>query len=165
VSDRVREVGVQHERARARGQAHGRVADHDVVGVAVDRGGGMHDRVGVQRVLKCRRELRGADRGRAVLVVEQAQVARPGPRDRQRFAVLGLALAHARRRVGRSGDPVPPPDRSAGRGCAGEDVHDGRRLGPVEHAPARQDGVVEVRREHRVSHADPDYRTARNAPA
>ena len=88
----------------------GRLADHHVVGVAVDAAGRMQDRIGVKRGLEYLREIRGADRSRAVLVVEQAQVARPGPRDRPRFAVLGLALAHARRRVGRTGDPVPPPD-------------------------------------------------------
>ena len=45
------------------------------------------------------------------------------------------------------------------------DANPGDKKKTVRTFVVGQDGVVEVRREHRVSHADPDYRTARNAPA
>ena len=67
---------------------------------------------------------------------------------RERSLVLGEAFAHARGGVAGAGDPVPPRERLVWRGDRGKHVDHRDLAGRGERMPARQDRIVEVRREN-----------------
>ncbi|HEX3456171.1 MAG TPA: hypothetical protein VHS03_16230 [Gaiellaceae bacterium] len=86
-----------------------------------------------------------------VLRLEEPEMHRLAAGDRQRGAILGATLDHPRRRVASAGMLIPLRQRP-GIGPAGEDRDNGDVVRAVDHAPARQHCVVEVRRHDHSPH-------------
>jgi hypothetical protein len=141
---------------RERGLAHG-----EMVGVRLaqpldgaaghrrDRPRGKHQRASGKTLAQGIRERRRRLGIGAVLAVEEVEVDRLAPGEREGGAVLHAARLDHRPPVPVAAQPVPPADGGAGRRHAGKDVDDRHLAGAREHVPARKDGVVEVGRQDR----------------
>jgi hypothetical protein len=100
---------------------------------------------------------------RHVLRLEEPEVHRLPAGDGERGAILVSALDHAHRRVRRAAEPVPLGQRP-GLGAAAEHRHHGDVVRPVDHAPAREHRVVEVRRHDHRPHG-PNLSAQKRRPA
>jgi len=153
--DGVGQIGVEADAPPVAGQAQRRITDDDVVGMTAQARRGKNDRDPRQHLPQARSQLTGRPLPpRRVLTVEQPEVHATTTNELERRVVLVAPLEHPRRGILRTGRPVPPRHRSAGRRQSGEGVHHGHVAASGEHAPAREHRIVEVRRQDGRVHAE-----------